>query len=470
MRTGIGVTPELRALKSRAAREIYLLVVIGAATFVVSARLDLFEAFAGWAGRHEGVNADELVMVALTGFVVSSIYAWRRHRQLKVRVGELVQTRHALAVTNQRYRSLFDYHPHAVLSLDLEGRFVAVNAACEELSGYSRQELEQMEFADLLPPEVLEETATAFAKVVDRRPQQLESAVVRRDGSVVELDVTGLPIVVGGDVVGVYGIAQDITDRNRVERALMRSQEQAEAANEAKSLFLANVSHEIRTPLTSLLGMTELLQDSDLDEDQRMFVETMDRAGHRLLVLVTDILDFSKIEAGRAELEMVAIDLGAVVGEVAALVRPAAQHKGLRLRCDVEAQLPSRVLGDPARISQVLTNLLDNAVKFTEHGRVQVAVATTGPVRGDTVGVVVSVSDSGIGIGSEQQDTLFEAFSQGDPSITRRYGGTGLGLAICQQLVTLMGGTITVASNPGRGSTFTVTLPMQLASSSRAAG
>jgi PAS domain S-box-containing protein len=371
----------------------------------------------------------------------------------------LAQTERALADTRERYRSLFDYNPNAVFSLDLTGRFVACNAASEQLCGYSLAELAAMEMGVLILPSYAMETGAAFEKALHREPHQVETALTHKDGHVVEVNITGLPIVIHDEVVGVYCIAEDITQRKQLERELIRTRIAAEKANEAKSLFLANVSHEIRTPLTSLLGTTEVLMDTELDPLQARFVDTMVRSGERLLALVNDILDFSKMEAGMARADEVPVDVRALVSEVAALVGTAAERKGLSFAVVVDPHLPLALTGDPARMVQVLTNLLDNAVKFTETGGVQVSVTCVPTVPG-RVDVGFVVEDTGIGVSEEHLAGLFESFSQADPSITRKYGGTGLGLAISKQLVDLMGGTVTVHSTPGVGSTFSVVLPL----------
>ena len=245
------------------------------------------------------------------------------------------------------------------------------------------------------------------------------------------------------------------------QQALRTSQAEAEHANQAKSLFLANVSHELRTPLTSLIGTNELLQDTQLDPEQGRFVRIMDRAGQRLLALVTDILDFSKLEAGTLRLRTVPLNLGILTYDVIALMRPAAQAKGLpiehRLVC--EPDVPETLAGDPERIAQVLTTLLDNAIKFSASGviRLTTSVSSGAP---ESARVVFAVSDEGIGIPEDGHGRLFEAFSQLDPSMTREHTGTGLGLAICADLVKMMDGSIKVESSLGEGSTFTVELPL----------
>jgi PAS domain S-box-containing protein len=371
----------------------------------------------------------------------------------------LLQVERALADTTERYRSLFDYNPHAVFSLDLTGRFVASNAASDQLCGYSLEELAELEMGVLIVPSHALETAAAFEKALNRESSQVETALTHKDGHVVEVNITGLPIVVQDEVVGVYCVAEDITDRKRLERELNRTQQAAEQANDAKSHFLANVSHEIRTPLTSLLATSEVLLDTDLDPVQTRFVDIIGRSGHRLLSMINDVLDFSKMEAGMARADARPVDVRAVVTEVAALLGAAADRKGLELRVTVDPRLPAVLTGDAARMVQVLINLVDNAVKFTETGWVHLSVSCVGPTARPTH-VTFVVEDSGIGISEEHLAGVFESFSQADPSITRKYGGTGLGLALSKQLVDLMGGTIEASSTPDVGSVFTMVLPL----------
>ena len=378
----------------------------------------------------------------------------RRHRELSDALDALGTVERDLAATTERYRSLFDYHPDAVFSLDLEGRFTEVNMSAVAIAGYTSAEMLERNFADLVHPDDLEPVGSAFAALLERHPQHLEARVVRKDGEEIDVQVTGLPIVVADEVVGVYGIAEDVTERNRLQQELEDARRVAEEASQAKSVFLANMSHEIRTPLTSVLATGELLEETVTSAEGTRLIGIMRRAGTRLLRLVDDILDFSRVESGQATLQHEVIDLGDLVEEVVAPLRPRAAAKGLDLECTLAPGLPP-VLGDPVRLGQVIGNLLGNAVKFTESGSVRL------DVRADGDGLVIRVADTGIGMSPDQVETVFESFRQADPSITRRYGGTGLGLAICRQLVELMDGTIRVASEPGHGTTFEVRLPQE---------
>jgi PAS domain S-box-containing protein len=347
------------------------------------------------------------------------------------------------------YEALVEASPVAIALLEPDGTVRSWNPAAERLFGYAAEEAIGRGIDDLVASseELRAEAGAMSARGIGGEAIRSITKRSRKDGTLVDVEMFGAPVIVAGEPAGLYAMYHDI-------RELQEARREAEAATEAKSAFLAMMSHEIRTPLNAVLGMTGLLLDTELTPEQRNFAEVTRNSGDALLHVINDILDFSKIEAGRLDLETARFDLRECVESALELVAAGALRKGLDVAYDLAPETPEALVGDVTRVRQILINLLNNAVKFTETGEVVVTVGaeTVGP--DERRRVHVRVRDTGIGIPPDRMDRLFESFSQVDASTTRRYGGTGLGLAISRRLAELMGGTMWAESRPAEGSTF----------------
>lgn len=368
---------------------------------------------------------------------------------------QLVQQREtARELTEQ----ILDQLPIPVFLKDREGRFVRFNRQFQEFYQLTREQLMGARIEDFTPAGWASVTQqedslawrTGLMVSSERRVTQIDPPI--------DLVVNRIVINSGGESY-LLGFSIDVSEQRAARDAMQRAVESAQAASRAKSEFLANMSHEIRTPMNGILGMTELVLESDLAPEQRDDIALVKASADALLTIVNDILDFSKIEAGKLDLEEVPFDLRMLVRETVRSMALRAQQKGLQLRCDVPGQIPRTMKGDPGRLRQVLINLLGNAIKFTQQGSVTLALSL-GRETEDRCEIEFAVSDTGIGIPLEKQQLIFEAFSQVDGSTTRQFGGTGLGLTICRRLVILMQGDIAVASEPGKGSVFRFRIPL----------
>ncbi|MBF0459917.1 MAG: PAS domain S-box protein [Magnetococcales bacterium] len=362
----------------------------------------------------------------------------------------------------QYSRSLIEASQDPLVTISAEGKITDVNKATEQVTGVARNDLIDSDFSNYFTEP--EQARTGYQQVFAQGfVTDYPLAIRHVSGKVTDvLYNASVYRDAHGTVQGVFAAARDISDRKRIERAIKNALAQAEAANRAKSEFLAAMSHEIRTPMNVVLGMSEMLLETELNAVQRRFVQTMHHSGRALMGVINDVLDFSRIEAGHLTLVEIPFSPRQVVEETARLMQVAAEEKGLTLEVAVAPNIPKAVLGDDGRIRQVLINLLGNAIKFTHQGRVDVCLT---PHPQEPAMLLIRVTDTGIGISQEQIDHIFDLFIQADAGISRRYGGTGLGLAISRRLAELMGGQIEVTSQLGQGSSFCFTLPMRIVAS-----
>jgi PAS domain S-box-containing protein len=377
-----------------------------------------------------------------------------------VEITERKRAEEALRSSEELYRSVVENIDAGITLIDTDYTLVAVNPAQARMFGRAVDELvgkkcfREFEKRDAVCPHCHGVEAMATGRSVER-----EREGVRQDGTRFTARAKAFPLFgPDGAVRGFVELVEDITQRKQAEESQQRAKEAAEAASRAKSEFLANMSHEIRTPMTAILGFSDLLASPNLPyKEQRQFLDGIQRNGKALLELISNILDLSRIEADRLTLEKVDCHPRQIIDDVLSVVQVRAEKQGLALQVDYAFPLPETIHTDPARLRQVLVNLVGNAVKFTERGGVRITVRcvreTDGPAR-----VQFAVSDTGIGIPAERIDELFQPFTQVNGSASRRYGGTGLGLAISQRLATALGGKVEVASELGKGSTFTLTI------------
>ncbi|MGD0483231.1 MAG: response regulator [Gemmatimonadales bacterium] len=368
----------------------------------------------------------------------------------------------ALREAEAQYRALVESSTDLVFRIDREGRWTFLNQAAREIYETDPEALLGRPFVERVAAEHIEGDRAAFARVLaGERVVDHETVHEGLRGGRRILSFSGLPERdEHGEVAGIIGIARDVGAAVRVRQALEEARDVAERASLAKAAFLANMSHEIRTPLNGILGMVEILLDTELTSDQRRAAELVKTSGEALLDIINNVLDYSKIEAGHVQLEDTAFDLPALVHSVAGLLGARAFEKGIEMVADIAPDLPPLVRGDPGRLRQVLINLVGNAVKFTPRGEVVLRAAPV-PADGEGAKVAFEVHDTGIGIPADKLETVFGEFAQADVSTTRSYGGTGLGLAISRRLVRLMGGELSVESTPGSGTVFRFALTLR---------
>ena len=412
--------------------------------------------------RHRARHADgRWVWIETHGNVIERDASGRVLRMMGTNADITVRTQieRALSNTLRVMQALLETLPLPVVLRDADRRVTLVNAAWEQMIGVSRE----VAVGNLLagPNQVpqADHRETDDQVFATRKPLRYETTVQSRDGTTYNVLVAKTPLLAeDGTMTGIASVVTDISDQKRTTELLERARLSAEAAVQAKSRFLANMSHELRTPLNGVVGMASLLANTALDARQRRFVRTLRTSAEALITLINDVLDLSKAEAGKLELARAPIELRRELEQVVGLFSGRAHDKGIEIAAHIARDVPATIQGDPIRLRQVLANLVNNSVKFTESGAVLLAV-TTAPARDGEFMIEFSVTDTGVGVPAEEQQRIFDAFEQADGSVTRRFGGTGLGLAICRQIVGLMHGRMALTSEPGHGSRFSFVVP-----------
>jgi two-component system sensor histidine kinase/response regulator len=387
-----------------------------------------------------------------------------RTEALQKEINERMRVEEALSKERQVLRALIDNVPDFMYVKDKESRFIVANAMLARSMGVtSTEELLGKTDFDFYPRELADSYYQDERNLIRTKQPLFNREEESKDasGNKIWLLTTKVPLFnSAGGVTGLAGVGRDITARKKAEFEWQRAKEAAEIASRAKSEFLANMSHEIRTPLNGVIGMTDLALDTTLTPEQREYLETVKLSADSLLTVINDILDFSKVEAGKLELELRDFNLRDCLETTLKTLANRADEKGLELLCEIAPGIPEVVCGDSTRLRQIILNLVGNAIKFTHAGEVALKVEVESS-EGDITSVHFVVADTGIGIPPEKQRTIFDPFSQGDTSTTRKYGGTGLGLTISARFVALMGGRIWVHSEPGRGSQFHFAIPLK---------
>ena len=375
---------------------------------------------------------------------------------IEERTKNLVEKCVDLMKSEEKHRTILESIEDGYYEVDLAGNLTFFNDATCRITGYPGDELMGMNNREYTEEKNASKLYREYNKIYETGipTKKLDWEIVKKDGTTGSLE-TSISLITGsgGQPIGFRGVIRDVTERKELERAILEKKRSAEEATKTKSQFLANMSHEIRTPLNGIIGMAELALDTELDDNQKNIFQTINAEAGALQDVISEILDFSKIEAGKFDIENIPFDLRVTVEDVANSFSHRAEQKGLNYISFLSPNVPPRLVGDPARLRQIMVNLMGNALKFTHKGEVYFKGELVEELE-DRVKIRFSIKDTGIGIPEDRQATIFEGFTQADGSTSRKYGGTGLGTTISKQLAEMMGGEIGFESEEGKGSTF----------------
>lgn len=407
----------------------------------------------------------------LRGKVKIFLELYEQRRSLEVEIVKRIHIEKRLSRGNALLKSFLQSIPDLVFYKDIDGKYLDCNKAFSEFNGSDRKAIIGKTDLDIYTKKEAQLFSSSDQEVSTSKDQvRMEMWGTWPDGRRVLLETHKNPIIdETGEIIGIIGISRDITEKHFDKMELQKAKDEAESANMAKSMFLANMSHEIRTPMNGIIGMTDILQQTNLSTEQKEFLKIISLSGTNLLTIINDILDFSKIESGGIVLEKINFRLLDPIEETIKLLSYKVQQKNLYLKLDASHDLPEIVNGDPLRAKQILINLVNNALKFTSEGGITISIELQEKDSKKT-SILIKVIDTGIGISEEGKQKLFKSFSQTDASTSRKYGGTGLGLSISKRLVELMNGEIGVESEEGKGTTFWFNLTFGTAGDVKSSG
>ena len=404
-------------------------------------------------------KTDVVVMETLADQIAVAIKNARLYETVQQELTERRQAEEALWESEKKYRTILESIEDGYYEVDIGGKFTFFNDSLSKIFGLTEDELMGKNFRDFTNQETSKKGYQAFNKIytTGKPAKGFDWEIIRKEGTKRYVEASAsLRKDSEGHRIGFQGIIRDITERKQAEVALEKAKQEAEAATKAKSQFLANMSHEIRTPMNAIIGLSDLALKTELTARQRDYLKKISLSGHSLLGIINDILDFSKIEAGKLTMESINFNLEEVLIDFSNMLGLKVEEKGLDLLLNTHPEVPLYLVGDPLRLGQILLNLSNNAIKFTDRGEIVISteLGTDSMDEESKVMLQFSVRDTGIGMTHEQIEKLFQSFTQADVSTTRKYGGTGLGLAISKRLIEMMGGKIWVKSEPEKGSTF----------------